>query len=200
MEPPQPPSSDAGPRPPGEGAAADAPPEAEPTPPLSAAERTREARARRRRAIRQFLIVGLCFAALLCLGAVAVGFLYYDRATKPDLTSPVLSTHEYLSAYLIDRDDQSAERFQCSNASGLAEIRALRDDLDSREKTYGVRITPSVDRLQATEQSDKSATVLVDLVLSTVIDGEPQRAVQQWQFGVQNDGGWRVCSAHHIEQ
>ncbi len=199
MEPPQSsPPSDAGPRPPGEGAAAGVPPEEQPNPPLSAAERTREARARRRRTIRQFLIVGLCFIALLCLGGVAVGFLYYDRATKPDLSSPVLVTHEYLSAYLIDRDDRAAERYQCSDASGLAEIRALRDDIDTRQKTYGVTIIPSVDRLQEGEQSGRTARVTVDLVLTAVIQGKPQRDVEHWEFTAQNDGGWRVCTAHEV--
>src|SRR5438067_2772103 len=79
----------------------------------SLTERLREARARRRRAMRQFLVVGLCFVALLCLGGVAVGFLFYDRATKPDLSTPSLVTRKYLSAYLVNRDDVAATQYQC---------------------------------------------------------------------------------------
>src|SRR5207248_11389626 len=75
-----------------------APPAAagEPSPVPGPAERLREARARRRRAMRQFLVVGLCFVALLCLGGVAVGYLFYDRATKPDLSTPEHVTRKYL--------------------------------------------------------------------------------------------------------
>src|SRR2546423_11431564 len=85
--------------------------DSEPPPVPSPAERLREARARRRRAMRQFLVVGLCFVALLCLGGVAVGFLFYDRATKPDLSTPEHVTRRYLEAFLVDRDDYAAKQY-----------------------------------------------------------------------------------------
>jgi nitrate reductase NapE component len=173
--------------------------EGQPTLP-SPAERAKEARARRRRAIRQFLVVGFCLAALLCLGVVGAGFLFYNQATKPDLSSPAIVTQKYLSAYLLNRDDRGAAQYLCSDVSGLAEIRALRDDLDARQKTYGVTISASVDAIRETDRLDNTATVLVDLVLSTVLDGEPQRAVQHWQFNVRNQSGWRVCGAHHLTE
>src|SRR5438045_9644808 len=111
----------------------------------SLTERLREARARRRRAMRQFLVFGLCFVALLCLGGVAVGYLFYDRATKPDLSTPEHVTRKYLEAYLVDRDEYAAKQYQCSDDSGLAEIRALRSDIDGREQKYGVKFSYSVD-------------------------------------------------------
>ena len=166
--------------------------------PLTPADRLREARARRRRATRQFLIVGLCFVALLCLGGAGVGFLYYDRATKPDLSSPVVVTDKFLSVYLVDRDDRRAQDYQCSDVSGLAEIHALREDLDHREKAYRITISTSVDSIRESNRTNNDAEVSVDLALTTVLDGKPQRAVQQWLFSTHDDGGWRVCGAHKL--
>ena len=134
MERPQPPQ-------PGVGPDAAVVPPAPLAPPLSPAVRQREARARRRRAIRQYLVVALCLVALLVLGGVAVGFLFYDRATKPDLSSPEHVTRKYLEAYLIDRDDYTTRIYQCSDTSGLSQIRAFRDDLDQREKAHSISIS-----------------------------------------------------------
>ncbi len=208
MEPPQSPPSDAGRRPPGEGAGAGAPAEiqpkpgstdTQPTPPLSAAERTREARARRRRAIRQFLIVGLCFAALLCLGAVAVGFLYYDRATKPDLSTPEHVTRKYLEAYLIDRDELKASKYRCSDASALDEIRALRADIDDRQRRFGATYSFSVDRVNEISKAGDEARMAVDLILSMVSEGQSIREVEHWEVTARNENGWRVCGAHETD-
>src|SRR5947207_2815295 len=85
--------------------------EAQPAP-TGPAERLREARARRRRTVRQVLLIGVCFVALLCLGGVAAGFLYYHQATKPDLSTPEHVTRKYLEAYLIDRDEYKARDYR----------------------------------------------------------------------------------------
>src|SRR5438046_2464850 len=159
------------PREPAAAPAAAGQPELPPVP--GPAERLREARARRRRAMRQYLVVGLCFVALLCLGGVAVGFLFYDRATKPDLSTPEHVTRKYLEAYLVDRDDYAARQYRCSDDSGLAEIRALRSDIDSREQKYGVKFSYSVDSATRLAESGSDAKVAVDLVLSTVLQGQP---------------------------
>src|SRR5947208_1657579 len=103
----------------------------------SPAERLREARARRRRAVRQVLLIGACFVALLCLGGVAAGFLYYHQATKPDLSTPEHVTRKYLEAYLIDRDEYKARDYRCADDSGLTELQAFRADIDDRQKKYG---------------------------------------------------------------
>jgi hypothetical protein len=167
--------------------------------PPSPAERAREARAKRRRAMRQYLVVGLCFVGLLCLGAVAVGFLAYDRATKPDLGTPEHVTRKYLEAYLVDRDDYSAKQYQCPDDSGLAEVKALRSDIDNRESKYGVKFNYSVDTANELARTGTDARVGVDLVLSTVIQGQPRREVEHWEFVTHNAGGWRVCRAHETD-
>jgi hypothetical protein len=175
---------------------ASAPDEA--TPAHGPAERLQEARVRRRRTLRQVLVVGLAVIALMCLGGGAAAFLLYDRATKPDLSTPALVTRKYLDAYLVDRDDAKAAQFQCADDSGLSDIRALRADIDSRQKTFGVNITVSVDRVSEVNRSGPSAATSADLVLSTVIQGQSQRAVEQWEFALHDEDGWRVCSGHEV--
>jgi hypothetical protein len=171
--------------------------EAQPAP-TGPAERLREARARHRRAVRQVLLIAVCLVALLCLGGVAAGFLYYHQATKPDLSSPVLVTHSYLSAYLIDRDDRGAQEYQCSDDSGLSEIRALRDDIDNRQRKYGVAYTFSVEGVNEVERQGDQARLRVDLVLATVSQGQPLREVEHWDFTARNQDGWHVCGAHEV--
>jgi len=144
-------------------------------------------------------VVGLCFVALLGLGAVAVGFLFYDRTTKPDLSTPALVTRKYLAAYLVDRDDAGAAQYQCSDSSGLASMRALRSDLDDRQKRYNIAITVSVDSVREASRSGNSAEVAADIVLSAVDTGDQLTRVQHWLITARNDGGWRVCSAHETD-
>src|SRR5204863_527702 len=85
-----------------------------------------------------------CCSVTCCGSAAAAGALYYDRATKPDLGTPDHVTRKYLEAYLEDRDEQTAKVYQCGDGSGLSEIHALRNDIDSREKQYGITFTYSV--------------------------------------------------------
>jgi hypothetical protein len=167
--------------------------------PSSQAERLREARARRRRTIRQVLVVGFCFGSLLCLGGVAAGFLFYHQATKPDLSTPEHVARKYLEAYLIDRDEYAARQYQCANASGLAEIQALRADVDDRGKKFGLTFTFSVDRVSEIARTGSDAKLAVDLVLSATVQGEPKREVEHWQLTAHDDGGWRVCGAHEVD-
>src|SRR5256885_835925 len=164
----------------------------------SPAERLRAARARRRQVFRQVLVIGFCFFSLLCFGGVASGFLFYHQATKPDLSTPEHVTRKYLEAYLIDRDEYTARQYQCADNSGLAELRALRSDIDARQKTYGVTINVSADRVRSTDASDTSARVAVDLVLTAVIQGDPQKDTEHWEFTLRNQDGWHVCGAHEV--
>ena len=195
MEPPQPEVRASPPA--GEGA--DTPQSEPPSAPTSPAERLREARARRRRAVRQVLLIGLCFLALLCLGGVGAGFLFYHQATKPDLTTPEHVARKYLEAYLIDRDEYAVRQYECADTSGLKEIQALRADVDEREKKFGLAFTFSVARADEAERRGNDSVVAVDLVLSTSIQGEPKREVEHWQLKMHNDSGWRVCRTHETD-
>jgi hypothetical protein len=165
----------------------------------NAAERLREARARRRRAVRQVLLIGTCVVSLLCLGGVAAGFLYYHQATKPDLSTPEHVTRKYLEAYLIDRDEYKAREYRCGDTSGLTELQAFLADIVDRQKKYGLTFSFSVDRVKVVDSTEKVAHLDVDLAISTTDQGQPLRGIDHWNITTQNQDGWRVCTAHQLK-
>jgi hypothetical protein len=152
----------------------------------------------RRRGRKQLLLVALAVVALLCLGGAGAAFVFYDKATQPDRGTPVGVTLEYLRAYLVDRDDARAAQYQCSDTAGLKDVKAFRDDVDNREKTYNVTITTAIDGVFETARSGSTATTKADLVLRTTIQGQEQRAVEHWQFTTRDEDGWRVCEGHEV--
>jgi hypothetical protein len=146
--------------------------------------------------MRRILVVGICFVSLLGLGAVAVGFFFYDRATKPDLGDPTVVARKYLTLFLVNRDDVRAGLFQCANAPGLAELRAFRSDLDSREKAYNLTIAITLDSVAETSRAGNQAQIAADIVVSTVDAGRPLRRVLRWELTARNEDGWRICGGH----
>jgi hypothetical protein len=57
---------------------------------------------------------------LLCIAGIAIGFHAYDKATRPDRSTPAAVVDNYIHAYLVDRDDTEAGQFACARASGLS--------------------------------------------------------------------------------
>lgn len=133
-------------------------------------------------------------AVLLCLGALGAAYLY-DDATKPDRSVPDVVVYNYLRAYLVDRDDARAEQYVCRESPDLAEVRALRDDIQAREQRYSVRIVVSWSSLQV-EPAGEGRTVTTEL-RRTIADGSG-RAQDRWRFEVVDRDGWRVCAAHRL--
>ena len=138
----------------------------------------------------------LAIVGLLCLGGAGAAFVFYDETTKPDLSTPAVVTRDFLTAYLVNRDDARAAAFQCADTSGMKDLRALRADIESREKTHHFSIRVSIESSIERSRAGDHAIVDVDLMLKAVIDGQPQSASEQWQFTTQNEDGWRVCGAH----
>jgi hypothetical protein len=143
-------------------------------------------------------VVALSVIALLCLGGIGTAFILYDKGTQPDLRTPVVVIQQFLTAYLVNRDDAKAAQFECSDASGLEPVRSVRKDDDQRERENNVAITVAVDSVREISRSGKDAQVAVDLVFATTINGTPQRDLEHWEFTTRNDSGWRVCSGHEV--
>jgi hypothetical protein len=132
--------------------------------------------------------------ALLCLGGAGVVFVAYREATEPDRSAPDVAVDNYLRAYLVDRNDVTADLYSCEDRSKLKAIQAFRADLEGREKSFKTEFTITWSALQ-TSTSDGSANVKTDLRFSAVVEGFQQSDLQSWSFEVRDDGGWRVCGA-----
>jgi hypothetical protein len=167
-------------------------PGAAPTTPAAAADGANRPRSRR---LRPILAVLGGVVALLCLGGLAAVYLFYDEATGPDRSAPDVVVDNYLRAYLVDRDDARADQYVCREAPDLAEMRALRDDIQAREQRYSVRIVVSWGSLRV-EPAGEGRTVTTE-VRRTIADGS-ERAQDQWRFEVVDRDGWRVCAARRV--
>ncbi len=137
--------------------------------------------------------------ALLCLGGVGVFVSIYDNATKIDRSEPDVVTDSFLLAYLVNRDDKSAQLFTCKNPQ-LAEIGALRDQIVAREKQFNVKVSVSWGALTRQAVTAKQEDVTTQLTISGSANGElGSSRNEDWRFRViEEGGGWRLCSGAKI--
>jgi hypothetical protein len=135
--------------------------------------------------------------ALLCFGGAGVAFVAYRQATEPDRSAPDVAVDNYLRAYLVNRDDVSADLYSCEDDSRLKAIQEFRADLEDREKSFNTEFTITWSALQAST-SDGLVSVKTDLRFSAVVDGFQQSDLQSWAFEVHDDDGWRVCGAQRL--
>ncbi|MFJ6151847.1 hypothetical protein [Micromonospora profundi] len=147
-----------------------------------------------RRRLRTVLIVVGGVLALLGMGAVITGFVWYNRAATPDRSSPDVVVDNYLRAFLVDRNDIRADQFTCKDGEQLDPLRSLRTDLLAREDRFGVTFTLSWGQL-AEEKKGDVVVVRVTLVISALVDGIKQSDRQPWQFETRLGEDWRVCSS-----
>lgn len=129
-------------------------------------------------------------------GVAGSGLFIYHEATKIDRSEPEVVTDEYLRAALVRKDKVGADLYACSDQSKLAPIKALRDDLDKREKDFGVSFLVTWGSYRRT-----GSALTADLTLSGRRDGVvDSKWTESWRFEVVNEGGWRVCGAEKIAQ
>jgi hypothetical protein len=142
------------------------------------------------------LTVVAAATALFCLAGVAVAYTIYDRVTAPDRSAPDVTVDNYLRAFMVDHNDVLAEQFTCDDSgSGLAELRALRDDLAAREQRFQVTFVVRWGPLDVRTRGDV-AEVHVELVISYPVGNLSSTDHQPWRFVTREDDGWRVCEAH----
>lgn len=66
----------------------------------------------------------LAVVPLLCIGGIPFVFHSYDTATQPGRSAPDVAVHNYLQAFLVNRNDAAATQFACVDQSGLASSRS----------------------------------------------------------------------------
>jgi hypothetical protein len=165
------------------------------TPPDGAAN---EAAARpKRRRLRTVIFAVLGATAFLCLGGLGTAYVAYDKATEPNRTSPAAVVDNYLQATFNARSDAQARLYTCKDPKALTDSQAQVADVQDLERRHGARIAVSWDGPIA-RTSGSVSSVEVTLRLNVVVGGKPQEELQRWQFSLINQGGWRVCDAHHV--
>ncbi|MGW3899124.1 hypothetical protein ACWD6L_28440 [Micromonospora profundi] len=149
-----------------------------------------------RRRLRTVLIVVGGVLALLGMGAVITGFVWYNRAATPDRSSPDVVVDNYLRAFLVDRNDIRADQFTCKDGADLQALRELRLEMQQRESNFNVTVRVTWGALTRNPSGD-GESVGTTLTISGSADGVPRSSRREdWTFRViEDDDGWRVCAA-----
>ena len=146
--------------------------------------------------LRTTFIVILSVSALICLGGLVSGYIWYHNASEPDRSTPNLTVAQYLTARFDQRDNVVAAHFVC-HAPNLGNIDAFEQDIDARGRRADTAIMVSWENFGVTGNGN-SAVVTVDIRLTVTIDNVMQREIQHWQFDVIREGGWRVCGGQQV--
>jgi hypothetical protein len=128
------------------------------------------------------------------ISAASWGLFAYNQVTKVDRSDPEVVTDEYLRAALVRKDTAGVDLYTCADKSGLVAIQVLRDDLDEREKDFGVTFVVSWGAYVRAGD-----TLTTDLTLTAMANGQSQgRQTDVWRFTVKMSDGWRVCGAERV--
>src|SRR6478735_6383383 len=90
--------------------------------------------------MRRIALLAAVIVGAAGIGAAGWGLLAYNEVTKIDRSEPEVVTDEFLRAVLVRKDDAGRDLYACSDQSRLEPIKALRRDLDRRERDFGVVI------------------------------------------------------------
>ncbi|WP_162907799.1 hypothetical protein [Allorhizocola rhizosphaerae] len=147
---------------------------------------------------KRVLAIGAVAVALGAVGAVSATLLAYHDATKIDRSNPKVVLSEYLRASLVRKDKVGAELYSCSDQEKFAAVRILRDELDQRERDFGVSVVVEWGAQDRVDQGDK-ALLTTGLSIIAIKNGvEQSSSEQRWRFTLINDDGWRVCGAERL--
>ncbi|MEV4411616.1 hypothetical protein [Catellatospora sp. NPDC049609] len=147
---------------------------------------------------RKILLVLAIIVAIGGIGGAITAVLTYHEATKIDRSNPKVVLDAYLRAALVEKDAVGADLYTCDDASQLDIVRQLREELDRRERDFGVTILVDWGAFQ--QRSSTEGDVLqTDLVITGTKDGEvTSERVERWDFSVVEDDGWRVCGGSRL--
>jgi hypothetical protein len=145
---------------------------------------------------RMKIVVLVGVLSLLCFGGLGYAFSVYNRATKPNRSSPDVVVDNYLQAVLVDRSAASASKYSCPGAAAqLKPFIQFRDGFVSREAGLGGQVSFSWGPLHLNRDSD-GTTVAVEITVDTsggsTLAG---RSLHEWSFTAVEDDEWFVCAA-----
>ncbi|MEV6341765.1 hypothetical protein [Actinoplanes sp. NPDC051851] len=142
------------------------------------------------------LALGAGIMALLCLGGVGVFVALYDDATEIKRTAPDAVADSFIRAYLVNRDDNEAQLYACSDGFDYGPISSLRTEILNREKKFDVTVSVTWSTLTLSSKGQSETRVSTDLTIAGFSDGvSVSRRTENWSFDLVDHGGWRVCGA-----
>ncbi|MFG1652879.1 hypothetical protein ACGFIE_23395 [Micromonospora sp. NPDC049275] len=134
--------------------------------------------------------------ALLCLGAVATGYVLYNRAAAPDRSAPDVVVVNYLQAALVSRDLQRAKLFTCEGA--VPTVDEFGAQVAQRQRELNVSFSINIEGVAVSKVSPSEASVVAIIRRSASIDGVHQSLADTWRFDVEDRDGWRVCGGTRV--
>ncbi|GAA1804062.1 hypothetical protein HC028_04360 [Planosporangium flavigriseum] len=146
----------------------------------------------RRRVVTIALAVVLGALAVLCVGGLGFGYVFYRQISEPDRKTPAVVVEQFVEATFNERDHSRVALFTCRDAE-LSELNQVVSDLRVREGQFNTRFTVQTANLNVRTKGE-SAAVETDLQLSTPVS----RSTQLWRFAMKNQSGWRVCGASRL--
>lgn len=152
----------------------------------------------RRSRWRVVFAVVLAAIPLLCVGAIPLAFHSYDTATRPDRSAPDVVVHNYLQAFLVDRDDASARQFVCAPQSNLPAVQDYRSTIEAGERRAGESVSFTWVEAPVTSAGPDAASVDVRIVatIGGVTSGGSQSDL--FAFTTHLAGQWCVASARQL--
>jgi hypothetical protein len=147
------------------------------------------------RRVRLWIAMGAGILALLCLGGVGVFISVYDQATEIKRTAPRAVVNDFLAAYLLNKDDASAELYLCKSGADMSALDAYRRTMETvaKDKSVGITVTWS-DLTDDTVNKGGSVSAKIQQTAS-----DNSRLENTWRFDMVDQDGWRICSATKIQ-
>jgi hypothetical protein len=152
-----------------------------------------EARSGGRRRV-PVLVPILVVLAVLCAGAVVVGFLWYQRSTEVERKNPLEVLQQYLDARFNEPAPDRVKLFVCRDPD-LTDLESVLDELGSRARSSDISIELNLTN-SSVETNGNSSVVNSQLKISYIKGASVGREYQMWKFDLAQQDGWRLCRAH----
>ena len=142
--------------------------------------------------LRKVLLGALIVLAVLCVGGLGTAYFAYDKATRPDRSTPGVVVQQFVNSTFNDRDPSEAKLYTCRSPQ-LGEVDAMLADFVQREGQFDTRFTVTLTNTSPRIDGD-SAVVEADLLVTT----SASRSFRHWRFDLVDQSGWRVCAARRL--
>jgi hypothetical protein len=141
------------------------------------------------------LAVAAGIVSLLCLGAAAIGYHYYDNATRPDRTSPQNALNNYFIALLTDNNPQEAAKYVCAPPN---EPTAFASYVEAA-RSFAANAGDSISFTWVSDPVNVSGDHVDARVVITQSTSKDGRQVGEsrhvWIFNLVSNGEWAVCGS-----